>query len=68
MSACFLHNICIMEKDNVAYFLRKARRVSKSVNVKMKNLQTAHVSFKLNYLFFNIVNVLNIVQLQLTKT
>ena len=29
MAACILHNICIMENDNIDYFLRKAhRRVS----------------------------------------
>ena len=26
MAVCILHNICIMENDNVDYFLRKARR------------------------------------------
>ena len=28
MAACVLHNICIMENDNIDYFLRKATKVN----------------------------------------
>ena len=30
MSCCFLHNICILEKDNIEFYLNRAQQVNKA--------------------------------------
>ena len=44
LAACGLHNICIMENDNVEFYIRKASQVLKhfGIQTKIQLMRTCH--------------------------